>query len=665
MNRKIIYTGQIPLSGIELGFEKNVEIALGQMFRDLALSTGSPSVMAGLPLTATSPASLQLLLGVGAIYQPGQVDYVTTAGAGALAAYGSLAADTTSTTLQGIQAVAATLPAFLTPGTAGQSINYLVQFQQQTQDATPIVLTYQNSASTPQNPLPPVSGPGGLGASQNTERLSVLVYQVVAGTAAATGTQTTPATSAGWLPGYVVTVPFGATTLTAANIAIAPLAPFLASLTSQHHLGIPGTAPKINLATEAQGQLLDAQASAHTALTNVQNTFSVPQFFGAAGTSAIQVVGNTTYLTQNVFNNGTNWVLVNAANPWAVSAIDINGHEYLYGGPAVVGGNLGPTLPTTVLGNWSNGVTNPLYGYHQLGGQARVQAIATPAAPTVTPTGTAGATTAYYWLVAQDRNGNKTLIGPAGNTTTGNAALTAGNYNALAWAAVPGATKYDILKTATNVAPTGTVTVALATGIAATTYSDVGGTLTSYTVPTRNSTADVVVDGQLTANGAVVGGGVTSLTAGTGISLSGSSGAVTITSSSTTSSAAVGTTASPSTTLSIGSYVLPDPRISVNVASGQKVVIDSFVELQNTTANADVFVQFARSADGGTTWTMLGSKTGANLGSASSATTVALSYADTPGIGTFLYGISLGTSGTGTAVAAGTLRGLRTILVNG
>jgi hypothetical protein len=258
MNRQIIYTGQLPLSGQGLKGSKSIMKAIGQLVNDALLSTASPALLSGLSLVPTGPASMSLTLNPGTVYQSGQIDYVTTAGVGALTAYGSLAADATAIILQGIAATSQNITGFTAPGTTGQSTNFLIEFQVQTQDGTTQTLNYYNSA----NPLVPLIGPAGAGTQQATERSTVMAVQVLAGSTATTGSQVTPTITAGWLPGYVVTVAFGQTTILAGNIAVATGAPFLASLTSQHHLGIPGTAPQIDLTSEVKNLLPLANMSA-------------------------------------------------------------------------------------------------------------------------------------------------------------------------------------------------------------------------------------------------------------------------------------------------------------------------------------------------------------------------------------------------------------------
>lgn len=242
MNRRIVYTAQIPLSTDFLQSQKDALQAIGQLAQDVLTSSGSPALLVGLACTSTNPASMTVDLGPGSVYQRGAMDGT---------AFGSLLADATSVMQQGFSTTSRNLGGFVAPTTQGQTIDYLVQAQFQQVDARPLVLPYYNSA----NPQVPLVGPGGNGASQSTDRTGILAVQVVAGAAAATGTQNTPPVTSGWLAAYIVSVSYGQTSIGAPNIKVHPLAPFLASLTSQHHLGLPGTAPQIDLSTEVRGKL--------------------------------------------------------------------------------------------------------------------------------------------------------------------------------------------------------------------------------------------------------------------------------------------------------------------------------------------------------------------------------------------------------------------------
>lgn len=92
--------------------------------------------------------------------------------------------------------------------------------------------------------------------------------------------------------------------------------------------------------------------------------------------------------------------------------------------------------------------------------------IASPGTPTVTPQGVSGATTYSYKITALDGEG-ETISSNAGQTTTGNATLSASNFNRLTWSAVTGATRYHVYGRTS-----GAWTIIAATTSA--TYDDVG-----------------------------------------------------------------------------------------------------------------------------------------------------------------------------------------------
>src|SRR5258708_3776971 len=178
---------------------------------------GANTLARGLPCTPTSPASMQVNVGAGELYAMANIDGT---------AYGILPADTTHQILKQailLDAVALSCPA---PITSGFSINYLVEAAYQDADTTSLVLPYFNSA----NPAIPLNGPGGLGTPNMTERQGLVALQVKAGTAATTGTQTTPAPDAGFVGLFVVTVAFGASTITAGNISQYAAAPFITNI---------------------------------------------------------------------------------------------------------------------------------------------------------------------------------------------------------------------------------------------------------------------------------------------------------------------------------------------------------------------------------------------------------------------------------------------------
>jgi hypothetical protein len=157
---------------------------------------------------------------------------------------------------------------------------------------------------------------------------------------------------------------------------------------------------------------------------------------------------------------------------------------------------------TNLTGNWHVGQRNIgvgvdnfsgiVYSLEALGGGMGVIAVQSPGAPAVTPNGVAGSTTYNYQIVAIDHNGGKTLVGPIGTTTTGNATLDSSNFNHITWTPVAGAATYDVTINGT--------TTSVATNIATAFFDDIGGTQNAYTAPVRNSTADVRIDGLLTTD---------------------------------------------------------------------------------------------------------------------------------------------------------------------
>jgi hypothetical protein len=115
-------------------------------------------------------------------------------------------------------------------------------------------------------------------------------------------------------------------------------------------------------------------------------------------------------------------------------------------------------------------------------------ALTTPAGLGVTPTGTTGSTTYSYRISAFNSVG-ETLACTAVTTATGNATLSATNYNALAWSAVTNATGYNIWgREATGLGET-----YLGTVYGVVTYKDQGQDDPSLSLlpPEANSTAGI------------------------------------------------------------------------------------------------------------------------------------------------------------------------------
>ncbi|CAG2136123.1 hypothetical protein [Cupriavidus numazuensis] len=211
MDRAIIYPGQVPLETDLLNTNKNTMIAVAKLAAAMLGSSGV--VVNGLACAPTSPAGLTVNVLPGEMYSLVATDAT---------AYSSLASDSHTILKQGIalDAVNLSCPA---PGTAGQSINYLIQAIYQDSDAGTVVLPYYNAS----NPSQAFSGPGNSGTAQPTSRKGIVTISAKAGIAATTGSQTTPAPDAGYTGLWVVTVANGQSTITSANITQAANAPIL------------------------------------------------------------------------------------------------------------------------------------------------------------------------------------------------------------------------------------------------------------------------------------------------------------------------------------------------------------------------------------------------------------------------------------------------------
>lgn len=211
MDRQTVYQGQILPETTLLQMAKDSMIGLAKLS---AAMLGTSTIANGFATTPTAPASLQVVVAPGELYALTTIDATV---------WSSLAADTTHSVMkQGIALDSTTLTCS-PPATSGQSINYLVEVAYQDLDATPVLLPYYNSA----NPSAPYSGQGNNGLTQNTVRKGAVAVQVKAGASAATGSQLTPAPDVGYAGLYVVTVAYGQTSITSANIARYSAAPLL------------------------------------------------------------------------------------------------------------------------------------------------------------------------------------------------------------------------------------------------------------------------------------------------------------------------------------------------------------------------------------------------------------------------------------------------------
>lgn len=110
-----------------------------------------------------------------------------------------------------------------------------------------------------------------------------------------------------------------------------------------------------------------------------------------------------------------------------------------------------------------------------------ISVLVKPAPPIVAPQGTTGATTYTYAVVATNGTGHS-QASVVGTTTTGNATLSATNYNLLNWTLVPKGTGYDIYRVSG-----GATQGKIGSTTAALTLNDTGLAGDSTTAPTTNT----------------------------------------------------------------------------------------------------------------------------------------------------------------------------------
>ena len=112
-------------------------------------------------------------------------------------------------------------------------------------------------------------------------------------------------------------------------------------------------------------------------------------------------------------------------------------------------------------------------------------ALTTPGSPLVTPQGTPATSIITYKIVATNATGHS-IASQGKTTTTAAATLTGVNYNQIDWQAVPGASGYDVYRTATN--GTGPTTVGkIGSTTTTVTFNDTGLAGDSATAPTVNT----------------------------------------------------------------------------------------------------------------------------------------------------------------------------------
>jgi hypothetical protein len=206
VNRTFVYPSVISQDTDILSVNQNVMIALGYLAQ---MMVGTGTYVSGL---ACTPGAGAVNVGPGCITALSQIDPN---------AYGSLGTNTAALMKMGIN-VGTTILNTPAPGTAGQSINYLIEAIFSEADTGSAVLPYYNAA----NPALPFSGPSNSGGTNYTVRAETVTLVAKAGTANTTGSQTTPAVDTGYTALWVATATWGSATPTIAQVSGAPFIPY-------------------------------------------------------------------------------------------------------------------------------------------------------------------------------------------------------------------------------------------------------------------------------------------------------------------------------------------------------------------------------------------------------------------------------------------------------
>jgi hypothetical protein len=285
MDRHIVYVGQVPEDVDILYTNLHPYVAIAKLAADVL---GTSTQLSGLACAPTSPASLTVTIGPGQIYQLAAID--TTA-------YGSLPTNSNQILKSGIQLGTITTTAMTAPLTVGYSINYLIEFTLGEVDGGSVVLPYYNSA----NPSQAYSGPNNSGQPNYTVRQDQVAYQIKAGTAAPTGTQTTPSPDSGYVGGYVITIAQGQTTITSGNISTYSGAPFILpgeyvtepALQSNQYLYAADSSVSANTITVALTPAITAYTTGMNIFVKIANTNTGASTIAVNGLASknIQLVG--------------------------------------------------------------------------------------------------------------------------------------------------------------------------------------------------------------------------------------------------------------------------------------------------------------------------------------------------------------------------------------
>lgn len=149
----------------------------------------------------------------------------------------------------------------------------------------------------------------------------------------------------------------------------------------------------------------------------------------------------------------------------------------------------------------SEGLTAPDYGLHLFGGGMRIQAVPSPESPMLSVVGAGGSTEYTYQVVARDSKGHQTFMSKP-SVIRGPKQLGNAGFIRLRWARSPGAETYWVLRNGQR------LDVEFQGEGNTKTFEDSGLQSIPYTPVSRNSTADVEIDGAVTVKQAMYTPGV-------------------------------------------------------------------------------------------------------------------------------------------------------------
>lgn len=260
-DRQIVQIAQVPQDTDILLTNKNSYIAIAKLAQAMF---GTSTLINGFACTVGT--GLHVSVAAGEIYSQQNIDN---------SGYGSLTSDTSHQIVKQGIILDPTVISVPAPPTGGQSINYLIQIAFLEQDVGSTILPYYNSAA----PTVPFTGPGNDALPNNTIRQNTVSITAKAGTAATTGTQTTPSADSGYVGAFVVTVDNGESSLVSGDIVTYAGAPFLTNnllslintLTTEDLIFYAADGGSVNAYTATISNL-SAYAAGQAILLKVANT---------------------------------------------------------------------------------------------------------------------------------------------------------------------------------------------------------------------------------------------------------------------------------------------------------------------------------------------------------------------------------------------------------